>query len=72
MVEEEMVNDIDQHVDAMDHLDVLMELGQVDNQDYFAIVVVVYLEVIMVFVVVDNFVVVVVVDVRSHDPEIDK
>jgi hypothetical protein len=34
--------------------------------------VVVYLEVIMVFVVVDNFVVVVVVDVRSHDPEIDK
>ena len=55
----------------MDHLDVLMGLDQDDNLDYFAIVVVVYLVVIMVFVVVDNFVVVV-VDVRSHDPRIDK
>ncbi len=68
-VEVEIVNDKYYHVDAMDHLDVIMGLDQDDNQDYFAIVVKEFLEVIMVFVV-DNFAVfVVVVDVRNHDPE---
>ncbi len=69
----EMANDMYYHVDAMDHLDVLMVLDQDDNQDYLAIVVVVFLVVIMVFVV-DNFVVlvaVVVADVRNHDPKIN-
>ncbi len=65
-----MVNGMYYHVDAMDYLDVLMALDQDDNQDCFAIVVVEFLGVLMVFVV-DNFVVVVVVvDVRNHDPRI--
>ena len=75
VVEVEIVNDRYYHVDAMDHLDVIKELDLADNLDYFAIVVVAFLEVIMVFVE-DNFVelvvvvaaVVVVVDVRNHDP----
>ncbi len=69
-VEEEMVNGMYYHVDAMD---VLMVLDQDDNQDCFAIVVVEFRGVLMVFVV-DNFVVVVVVvvDVCNHDPRINK
>ena len=79
MVEEEMMNDMYYYVEAMDHLGVLMVVDQNDNLDWFAIVVMVLLELTMAFVV-DNFaaaaVVVVVaaaaaVDVRNHDPRIN-
>lgn len=75
MVEVEIENDKYYHVDATDHSDVIKELDQDDNQDYFAIVVVEYLEVIRAFVVdnlVEFVVVVVVVDVCNHDPRRNK
>ncbi len=75
MVEVEIENDRYYHVDATDHSDVIKELDQDDNQDYFAIVVVEYLEVIRAFVVdnlVEFVVVVVVVDVCNHDPRKNK